>query len=66
MALEQVLEVPISRHIIESERSFASVLDGIFGGISRPDIGRYSPTLRQVLRMSSSALSSGRHKAARA
>jgi hypothetical protein len=39
MATEQVLEVPIRRHVIESERPFASVLDGIFGGISRPDIG---------------------------
>ena len=39
MATEQVLEVSIRRHIIESERPFASVLDGIFGGISRPDIG---------------------------
>jgi hypothetical protein len=34
-----VLEVAVRRHIIESERPFASVLDGIFGGISRPDIG---------------------------
>jgi hypothetical protein len=39
MATEQVLEVSLRRHIIESERPFASVLDGIFGGISRPDIG---------------------------
>jgi hypothetical protein len=39
MATEQVLEVPIRRHMIESERPFESVLDGIFGGISRPDIG---------------------------
>ena len=39
MATEQVLEVPIRRHVIESERPFSSVLDGIFGGISRPDIG---------------------------
>ena len=39
MATEQVLEVPIRRHVIESERPFASVLDSIFGGISRPDIG---------------------------
>ena len=39
MASEQVLEVPIRRHMIESERPFASVLDAIFGGISRPDIG---------------------------
>ena len=38
MAAEQVLEVSIRRHVIESERPFATVLDGIFGGISRPDI----------------------------
>ena len=34
MATEHVLEVPVSRHFIESEQPFASVLDGIFGGIS--------------------------------
>ena len=39
MATEHVLEVPVRRHFIESEQPFASVLDGIFGGISRPDIG---------------------------
>jgi uncharacterized protein YidB (DUF937 family) len=39
MATEHVLEVAVRRHVIESERPFASVLDGIFGGISRPDIG---------------------------
>ncbi len=38
MATEQVLEVSIRRHIFVSERPFARVLDGIFGGISRPDI----------------------------
>ncbi len=38
MAAEQVLEVPIRRHIIVTERPFAHVLDGLFGGISRPDI----------------------------
>ena len=49
MATEQVLEVSIRRHIIESERPFASMLDGIFGGISQPDIGlaRCSPTNRR-------------------
>jgi hypothetical protein len=31
MASESALEVPIRRHIIESQRPFASVLDGIFG-----------------------------------
>ena len=39
MATEQVLQVPIRRYTIESERPFANVLDGIFGGISRPDTG---------------------------
>src|SRR5215467_2214963 len=39
MATERVLEVPVRRHIIASEQPFASVLDGIFGGISQPDIG---------------------------
>ena len=39
MPTEHVLEVAVRRHIIESEQPFASVLDGIFGGISRPDIG---------------------------
>ena len=38
MATEHVLEVAVRRHIIESEQPFASVLDGIFGGISQPDI----------------------------
>ena len=65
MATEQVLEVSIRRHIIESERPFASVLDDIFGGISRPDIGSLLATLRQLLHTNSSALSSSRHKAAR-
>ena len=38
MTAEQVLEVPIHRHIIESEQLFTSVMDGIFDRISRPDI----------------------------
>jgi hypothetical protein len=40
MTTEHVLEVPVRRHIIDSDQPFASVLDGIFGGISRPDIGQ--------------------------
>jgi hypothetical protein len=28
------------RYIFDSERPFAAVLDGIFGGISQPDIGQ--------------------------
>jgi hypothetical protein len=39
MASEQILEVLVRRHVIDSERSFSDVLDGVFGGISRPDIG---------------------------
>ncbi len=39
MASEQVLEVLVRRHVFDSERPFSSVLDGIFGGISQPDIG---------------------------
>jgi hypothetical protein len=39
MASEQVLDVLVRRHIINSERPFSSVLDGIFAGITRPDIG---------------------------
>jgi hypothetical protein len=38
MASEQVPEVPMRRHVFDSERPFAAVLDGIFGGISQPDI----------------------------
>jgi hypothetical protein len=40
MTTEHVLEVPVRRHIIDSDQPFASVLGGIFGGISRPDIGQ--------------------------
>ena len=40
MASEQVLDVLMRRHVFDSERPFASVLDGIFGGISQPDIGQ--------------------------
>jgi hypothetical protein len=31
MASEQVLEVLVRRHVIDSERPFSAVLDGIFG-----------------------------------
>jgi uncharacterized protein (DUF302 family) len=40
MASEQVLEVVVRRHVFTSERPFPAVLDGIFGGISQPDIGQ--------------------------
>jgi hypothetical protein len=39
MASEQVLDVSMRRHVFDSERPFSIVLDGIFGGISQPDIG---------------------------
>jgi len=39
MASVQVLDVAVRRHIFTSERPFQVVLDGIFGGISQPDIG---------------------------
>ena len=39
MASEQVLEVLLRRYVFDSDRPFASVLDGVFGGISQPDIG---------------------------
>jgi hypothetical protein len=39
MASEQVLDVVVRRHMLTSERPFSDVLDGIFGGISQPDIG---------------------------
>jgi hypothetical protein len=39
MASEQVLDVAVRRHIFTSEWPFQVVLDGIFGGISQPDIG---------------------------
>ena len=38
MATEQVTEIAVQRHSIESDRPFESVMDGIFDGISRPDI----------------------------
>jgi hypothetical protein len=40
MASQQVLEVLMRRYVFDSERPFAAVLDGIFGGISQPDIGQ--------------------------
>lgn len=61
MASEQVLEVLMRSHTFDSERPFDSVLDGIFGGISQPDIGQlfsklaastsyeqFSPLVRQA------------------
>jgi hypothetical protein len=38
VASEQVLDVPVRRHVLTSERPFQVVLDGIYTGISQPDI----------------------------
>jgi uncharacterized protein (DUF302 family) len=38
MASEEVRAVAVRRHIIDTELPFNDVLDGIFTGISRPDI----------------------------
>lgn len=40
MASERVLEVMVRRHVFDTGRPFAGVLDGIFSGISQPDIAR--------------------------
>jgi hypothetical protein len=45
VASEQVLDIPVRRHVLTSERPFQVVLDGIFGGISQPDIGALFATL---------------------
>ena len=45
MASERVLEVVVRRHVFTSERPFPAVLDGIFSGISQPDIGALFATL---------------------
>jgi hypothetical protein len=39
LASEDVLEVHVRRHVFTSERPFAEIMDGIYGGISQPDIG---------------------------
>jgi hypothetical protein len=39
MASEQVLEIAVRRHVLTGEQPFPAVLDGIFSGISQPDIG---------------------------
>ena len=39
MASEQVLDIPVRHHVLTSERPFQVVLDGIYAGISQPDIG---------------------------
>jgi hypothetical protein len=39
MGSEQVLDVVVRRHVFDSDRPFQAVLDGVFAGITRPDIG---------------------------
>jgi hypothetical protein len=39
LASEDVLEVRVRRHVFTSERHFTEIMDGIYGGISQPDIG---------------------------
>jgi hypothetical protein len=45
VASEQVLDIPVRRHVLTSERPFQVVLDGIYDGISQPDIGELSARL---------------------
>jgi hypothetical protein len=40
MATEHQLAVSVRRHVFESDKPFASILAGIFDGISQPDIGQ--------------------------
>ncbi|MGD0377540.1 MAG: hypothetical protein ABSB01_23515 [Streptosporangiaceae bacterium] len=39
MASEQVLDIPVRRHVLTSERPFHVVLDVVYESISQPDIG---------------------------
>jgi hypothetical protein len=39
MATEQVLDVAVRRHVFSTSKPFSAVMDGIFSGISQPDIG---------------------------
>jgi uncharacterized protein (DUF302 family) len=39
MAAERVLEIQVRRYVFDTQRPFSEVLDGIYGGISQPDIG---------------------------
>jgi hypothetical protein len=45
VASEQVLDIPARRHVLTSGRPFQDVLDGIYDGISQPDIGALFTTL---------------------
>ena len=64
MASEQVLDIPVRRHVLTSERPFQAVLDGIYGGISQPDIGALFARLAAVPPMRSSPRWSARRRAA--
>jgi hypothetical protein len=45
VAAERVLEVPLHRHVFDTERPFGQVLEAIFGGISQPDLERLNHQL---------------------
>jgi hypothetical protein len=45
VASEHVLDIPVRRHVLTSERPFQVVLDGIYDGISQPDLGALFATL---------------------
>jgi hypothetical protein len=73
VAPEQVLDVPVRRHLLTSERPSQVVLDGIYTGISQPDIGalfaklaastsyeEFSDLVRQVLDNRAQSRRSGR------
>ena len=38
MASEHVLDIPVRRHVLTSERPFQVVLDGLYTGVSQPDL----------------------------
>jgi hypothetical protein len=38
VATERVLDIPVRRHVLTSERPFQAVLDSIYTGISQPDL----------------------------
>jgi hypothetical protein len=40
MASEEVVEVAVRRYVFTGSQPFSAVLDGIFSGISQPDIGQ--------------------------
>ena len=64
MASEQVLDIPVRRHVLTSERPFQVVLDGIYDGIGQPDIGALFATLAASTSMRSSPRWSGTRRAA--